>query len=64
VTIQLTEQQQNALDKVAEWANSAGAGDIFRIFGYAGTGKSTIVERLADIVAVSYTHLRAHETLS
>jgi exodeoxyribonuclease-5 len=50
VTIQLTEQQQNALDKVAEWASSAGAGDIFRIFGYAGTGKSTIVERLADIV--------------
>lgn len=46
--ITLTSQQLEGLNKVVSWAETAGPGDIFRIFGYAGTGKSTIVEQLAD----------------
>lgn len=46
--IELSTEQSAGLDKVLAWSKTAGRGDIFRIFGYAGTGKSTIVEQLAE----------------
>lgn len=46
--IEFSASQKEALDKVLKWAATAGEGDIFRLFGYAGTGKSTIVEEMAE----------------
>jgi exodeoxyribonuclease-5 len=41
-------QQQKALDKVGRWI---GSGDpLFRLFGYAGTGKTTLARHLAETV--------------
>lgn len=46
-------QQTEALDKVRRWLESAGRHDnqqIFRLFGYAGTGKTTLAIQIADMV--------------
>ena len=39
--------QESALCAVAEWYRS-GAEQVFRLFGYAGTGKSTLAKHLAE----------------
>lgn len=41
-------QQQEALDKVGEWLKDPSG--IFRLFGYAGTGKTTLAKHFAEIV--------------
>ena len=41
------------------------AGDITSLIGPSGCGKSTVLRalnRMNDLIPVSYTHLRAHET--
>ena len=38
-------------------------GEVHAIMGPNGSGKSTLAKTLAGHPAVSYTHLRAHETL-
>ncbi|HBE17576.1 MAG TPA: DNA helicase, partial [Cyanobacteria bacterium UBA11367] len=43
---QLTYQQDQALQKIAEFLNSSKR--MFGLFGYAGTGKSTIVNLVAE----------------
>ncbi|MCL1475358.1 AAA family ATPase [Argonema antarcticum A004/B2] len=43
---QLTSQQDQALQKIAEFLNSSKR--MFGLFGYAGTGKSTIVNLVAE----------------
>lgn len=40
-------QQDNALKAVAKWLK-AGSPQIFRLFGYAGTGKTTLARHLAE----------------
>jgi exodeoxyribonuclease-5 len=45
-------QQNEALEKVGKWLRSAGHHDnkIFRLFGYAGTGKTTLAIEIAEMV--------------
>ena len=42
-------QQDAALKAIADWRRSGGA-QVFRLFGYAGTGKTTLARRIADDV--------------
>jgi exodeoxyribonuclease-5 len=55
VTVQLTPQQEQAVGAVAGWFNNSDgdyAGQPFRLFGPAGTGKTTIVRHIADALGV------------
>jgi exodeoxyribonuclease V len=49
---QFTPHQQNALKSVADWLRakpgSDGTPQVFRLFGYAGTGKTTLARHIAD----------------
>src|SRR6478736_6217803 len=49
---QFTPHQQQALTVVAEWLRSKpgsnGTPQVFRLFGYAGTGKTTLARHIAD----------------
>src|SRR6478736_5211931 len=49
---QFTPHQQQALTVVAEWLKSKpgsnGTQQVFRLFGYAGTGKTTLARHIAD----------------
>lgn len=40
-------QQAMALDAVAQWLRDPSAPQVFRLFGYAGTGKTTLAKHLA-----------------
>ena len=42
-------KQQEAIERVTAWLNDPHSDQIFRLFGYAGTGKTTIAKTLADI---------------
>lgn len=58
ITIELTDEQQAALDKVLDWKKDAHAGEIssqFTFGGLAGTGKTTLMNHLN---AVSDFHIR------
>lgn len=41
-------QQQRALKKVDEWLKDPSSPQVFRLFGYAGTGKTTLARHLAE----------------
>ena len=44
--VEVTDQQAEAVDKVVDWYHD---GDqVFRLFGYAGTGKTTLAQILVD----------------
>src|SRR5262245_39559064 len=44
-----TPEQESALKAVANWRKSAAGGtSIFRLFGYAGTGKTTLAKHIAE----------------
>jgi exodeoxyribonuclease-5 len=43
-------QQAAAIKSVAKWARGHGGKQVFRLFGYAGSGKSTIARQIADDV--------------
>src|SRR6476469_3465163 len=49
---QFTPHQNEALKSVAEWLKSGPGADggpqVFRLFGYAGTGKTTLARHIAD----------------
>ena len=49
---QFTPHQQDALKSVSEWLKAApgmnGTPQVFRLFGYAGTGKTTLATHIAD----------------
>ena len=47
---QWTREQERALQEVARWLETAGGPQIFRLFGYAGTGKSTLARHVAEHV--------------
>ena len=44
----LTEEQVAAYDKVVEWAYNSPERSIFRLGGYAGTGKTTLLGKIVD----------------
>ena len=43
-------QQDRALRDVSRWLDNPGQQQIFRLFGYAGTGKTTLAKHLAEDV--------------
>lgn len=50
-----TQQQDAALSAVSDWLADPGAPQVFRLFGWAGTGKSTLARHLAgDLQDVRY----------
>ncbi len=62
--MQWSGEQDKALTAVADWLK-AGDRPVFRLFGYAGTGKTTLARHLADSVSggtlfAAYTGKAAH----
>ncbi|MFO1102277.1 MAG: AAA family ATPase [Methylocystis sp.] len=45
-----TPEQDQALNAVARWLETPSAPQVFRLFGFAGTGKSTLARHLAEHV--------------
>ncbi len=45
-----TPEQDKALTAVARWLETPGGPQVFRLFGYAGAGKSTLARHLAENV--------------
>lgn len=43
-------QQDKALTAVADWISAPGGAQVFRLFGYAGTGKTTLARHIAEHV--------------
>jgi exodeoxyribonuclease V len=43
-------QQDKALSVVADWIAESGGPQVFRLFGYAGTGKTTLARHIAENV--------------
>jgi len=41
-------QQDRALQAVARWLRSPDNSQVFRLFGYAGTGKTTLAKHIAE----------------
>lgn len=63
----LTKSQQEAKQQIVDWLGSKGQGNIFRLSGYAGTGKSYLINELEDdchdfynIFRVAYTGKACH----
>lgn len=48
--IDLSPQQEDALREIKRWY-SAGGHDVFRLFGYAGTGKTTLAKELTEALS-------------
>ncbi|QRE00571.1 hypothetical protein [Burkholderia phage BCSR129] len=48
--LKLTADQQKAIDSITRWLENAKPGDIYRMFGLAGCGKTTISVKLKDII--------------
>ncbi len=46
--MQWSPEQDAALKAVSAWYKDPGAPQIFRLFGFAGTGKTTLARTLAD----------------
>ena len=44
----LTSTQSSAISKVSKWFKDRAAPQVFRLFGYAGTGKTTLAKYFAD----------------
>jgi len=45
-------QQQEAIDKIVDWYTSSEQ-QVFRLFGYAGTGKTTLARSIVDQLGVN-----------
>ena len=57
-------QQEQALNAVSDWIKAPYAPPVFRLFGYAGTGKTTLAKHLAEdagrVLFGAYTGKAAH----
>lgn len=51
-TMELTAQQTQAADKIRTWFGGGGE-QVFRLFGYAGTGKTSLARHLVDQLDVA-----------
>lgn len=45
--MELTAAQREAVDAASAWIASGAPGQVFRLFGYAGTGKTTVAQHIA-----------------
>jgi exodeoxyribonuclease V len=45
--IRLDKHQRHAFEKFTDWYETADRPQIFRLFGYAGTGKTTLATYIA-----------------
>lgn len=43
-------QQEKALSEIAKWLGDVNGPQLFRLFGYAGTGKTTLISEIANLV--------------
>lgn len=43
-------QQEQALKAVSKWLNSTCSPQVFRLFGYAGTGKTTLINEITSYI--------------
>src|SRR5688572_17636265 len=51
---ELSEQQKTAAELIKTWyENNEGENEIFRLFGYAGTGKTTTIRYIIDALGIS-----------
>ena len=51
--LEFAPQQQEAIRKVTEWFADADPGrQVFRLFGYAGTGKTTLARHIVDSLGI------------
>lgn len=63
-------QQENAIRAVKAWMADPSAPQVFRLFGFAGTGKTTLAKHLAEesdgtVLFAAYTGItRAAETVT
>lgn len=58
---ELTPQQTKALDRIGDWHAATGIGiDPFRLFGPAGTGKTTLAREVAGALGLSRVHFAAY----
>jgi exodeoxyribonuclease-5 len=46
-TLDWSDDQQSALESIRRWRRTAGRGSVHRVFGFAGTGKTTLIKALA-----------------
>jgi exodeoxyribonuclease-5 len=49
--LKLSPQQRDALDKIREWLRNPRRKPVFRLFGYAGTGKTTLAKTAGGFVS-------------
>lgn len=49
--ISFSPAQQNAIERVADWVRCGAPGQVFRLFGYAGSGKTSIAKAIATLVS-------------
>lgn len=55
IVVSWSPQQDAALKQVSEWLKDPNGAQVFRLFGWAGTGKSTLARHLAgDLKSVRY----------
>lgn len=60
-----SDEQERALKAVGDWLDNPGERQVFKLFGYAGTGKTTLAKYLADqmsgrVFFCAYTGKAAH----
>jgi exodeoxyribonuclease-5 len=58
-------QQERALSATAAWLRDPDGQQVFRLFGYAGTGKTTLVKHIAEgvdgkVLFAAFTGKAAH----
>src|SRR3954470_11574724 len=54
MTVTLTPEQTRAIDKISDWYACRGIGiDPFRLFGPAGTGKTTLAREVGPALGLS-----------
>jgi exodeoxyribonuclease-5 len=51
MTTNLSQQQENAIKEVNRWFNDPHSKQVFKLFGYAGTGKTTIAKLFAEDIS-------------
>ena len=49
--MQWSPQQAAALLKIKRWAISRGGPQVMRVFGFAGTGKTTLAKEIAESIS-------------
>jgi exodeoxyribonuclease V len=49
--VSFSDAQQQAIEQVAEWVRCGAPGQVFRLFGFAGSGKTSIAKAIATLVA-------------